>query len=247
MTKFGKWLVFANLFVGVGLFAWAVSLYANGMDYFDRAGSDPKIEGAFTKLKRDVDELNAVVTTNQREYARKAEITRQLENERFRRLSRLTDRLVQARKGDDAKIEFRAPAQLVGPLLPGFPELGTAAALIDVQQDGRQIRSTRDTPLQGLGYLRSQMANAVKEEQLTAGRIREARRKMDALNTEIETSQNEVFAQKLIRTNLDEQKQFLGDSRVNWDEQLNTLERRKKQLVDRLAAFGDRTTMGRNE
>jgi uncharacterized protein (DUF2384 family) len=241
MTKFGKFLVFANLFAGVGLFAWAMSLYANSLAYFDTADADPKVEGLFTTLKKEVDDLNNVVTTGQREYARRSEITRQLENERYRRLARLTDRLVQIRKGDDQNILFRAPAPLTGPLLPNFPDLGTAAALIDVQDPGKVVRSTRDTDLNGLGFLRSEMAKAVKDEQSLAATIRDKRREMDRLNTEIEAGQNELFAQKLIRTNLDEQKQFLGDSGVNWDEQLRTLQRRKGQLEGRLSGLAGGT------
>ena len=53
-TRLAKVLVFVNLFVGVGLFAWALSLYANRLDYFDRKDADPPVVGRFTLLQDEV-------------------------------------------------------------------------------------------------------------------------------------------------------------------------------------------------
>ena len=119
-----------------------------------------------------------------------------------------------------------------------LPEPIRAPALFDVRQDGPAVKSARDRDLQGLGYLKSEMAKAVLEEKRTVQRIREARKKMDELNTDTDKTQSEVFAQKVIRLNLLDQKDYLGDARINWDEQLNTLERRRAQLSARLDEVG---------
>jgi hypothetical protein len=240
MTKFAKALVFVNLFVGMALFAWAMSLYSNKLAYFDQKDAEPPVEGLFTKLKREVDELTPAVTASQIAYARKAEQARALEQERLFRRDKLNDRLALVRQGDDERIIFRMPLPQPAndPLLRDLPEPIRAPALFDVRQDGPPVKSARDRDLQGLGYLRSEMAKSVKEEKDTVLRIREARKKLDELNTEMDKTQVEVFAQKVIRLNLIDQRDFLGDARINWDEQLKTLERRQTQLNARLAEMG---------
>ena len=57
--------------------------------------------------------------------------------------------------------------------------------------------------------------------------------------------QVELFAQKRIRDNLGEERQFIGDSQINWDEQLKILERRKKQMEDRLVGLQGGTKVTR--
>jgi hypothetical protein len=82
------------------------------------------------------------------------------------------------------------------------------------------------------------MASAVREEQTLKQRIKEAREKLDQLSTRTEAVQAETFKQKDIRANLGQQKDYLADVQVNWDERLRVLERRKTQLQVRLEQLG---------
>ena len=247
MTKFGKAMVFINLFVGVGLFAWAVSLYANRLDYFDRKDAEPPVEGLFTRHKKEVDELSAIAATAQTTYARKAEQARTMDGIREFRLGKLGDSAEFVRKGDDAKIIFRQYVLLRGPLSPEFADLGAAPALIDVKPavQPAAVKNTRNGELQGLGYLKSRMADAIKEEKDTIARIRQSLKKLEDLSDEANALQVELFAQKRIRDNLGEERQFIGDSQINWDEQLKILERRKKQMEDRLVGLQGGTKVTR--
>lgn len=228
-TRIGKVLVFVNLFVAFGLAAWAVALYANRPAYFDATG-DVKAEGQFTKFKKEVDELNTAMTLAQANYSQAAAYTSSYEATRDFRNNKLTARLNAVRKGDDANILFREQVKLLNDK--------QFAALIDVNRDGGVVKGVRDTPLQGLGYLTSEMRKSVLEESTTRKAIEEARRKLEEVSARIQNRQDETFAQKVIRKNLFDQKSYLGDVQTNWDEQLKLLERRKLQLADRLAAFG---------
>ena len=82
------------------------------------------------------------------------------------------------------------------------------------------------------------MATAVNEERTLKQRIKEAREQLQRLNDRTEAVQAETFKQKEIRLNLAQQRDYLADVQVNWDEQLRVLERRKTQLQVRLEQLG---------
>ncbi|MGL4423463.1 MAG: hypothetical protein ACRCZF_22595 [Gemmataceae bacterium] len=246
-TKLAKWLVFANLFIGFGLFTWSFSLYTNRLDYFDRKDANPPVDGLFSQLKKQIDELTATSATAQANFARRAEQARAMDAVREFRSDRLNAMAAQVRVGDDEKILFRQYPLIKSPLIPEFPELGLMPALTDVKPAviPAAVKNTRNADLQGLGFLKIEMGKAVKGETDTILRIRESRKKLDSLNDEAIATQREVFAQKGIIENLKEQKKFLGDSQVNWDEQLKTLERRKTQLLVRLEQLGSSPKVSR--
>jgi chromosome segregation ATPase len=235
-TRLGKILVFVNLFLGIGLFAWALSLYGNRLDYFDRKDADPPVEGRFTTLQNEVKKASETVATAQRNFAEKAEQLRRFEGERDRRLARLTARITQVRAGNAPNILFRQQVLLADPRFPG---------LINVDQDGPVVKGVRNNDLQGLGFLQNEMNAAVREQQTLANRIAEARKRLEELSTRVEAVQVEVFKQKDIRGHLVEQKDYLADVQVNWDERLRVLERRKAQLEARLAQLGVPGKVGR--
>jgi len=229
MMKLGKVLVFVNLFIGVGLFAWALSLYANRLDYFDRKDVDPKVEGRFTTLQTEIKNLGDAVAVAQKAYAFKSEQARQFEKYRDDRLTALNGRLAQVRVGNAPNILFRHQVLMRDPAFPG---------LIDVAIEGPVVKGMRNNDLQGLGYLKSEMDKAVREETATIKRIIDARKRLEELSAKAETVQVELFKQKDIRTNLVEQKSYIADVRVNWDERLDVLQRRERQLSGKLESLG---------
>jgi DNA repair exonuclease SbcCD ATPase subunit len=234
-TRIGKILVYVNLFASVALAAWAIALYTARPNFFDNATAEPKIEGQFTKAKKELDELNGSLTLAQSNYSQAAAYTTSYEQTRDFRNNKLSARLNLVRKGDDANINFREQRKLADKQF---------SALIDEKQEGNIIKGVRDTPLQGLGYLTSEMRKSVQEETTTRKAIEEARRKLEELSARVQNRQDEMFAQKVIRKNLGEQKLDLGDVQTNWDEQLRLLERRKAQLGARLAALGVNLQVG---
>ena len=48
-TKIGKLLVLANVFIAIGLLAWAVSIYTNRLSYFDGQDGETATKGQFTQ------------------------------------------------------------------------------------------------------------------------------------------------------------------------------------------------------
>jgi|SRR5579883_1097434 len=234
MTRLGKILVFVNLFIGVGLFAWALSLYANRLDYFPRKDADPPVEGRFATLKKQVDELSSAATTAMKSYAFKSEQARAFESFRDYRLARLNERLALVRqRGDRPDIFFHQQILMRDPQYPG---------LIDDKVEGPVVRGVRNNELQGLGYLKSAMEQSVREEKATLARIIEARKKLRELSTRVDAVQAEVFKQKDIRANLLEERDYIADVKVNWDERLRVLQRRNSQLAGRLESLGVRST-----
>jgi hypothetical protein len=228
-TRLAKSLVLVNLFVGLALFTWALSIYANRVDYFDRKDADPPVEGRFTALRQQINELNEAAKTAQRLYAFKSDQARGFEAERERRLAILNRRLDTVRRGNDPAVVFRQQELLRDPRFPG---------LINVNQEGPILKGVRDNDLQGLGFLQAQMATAVQEEVALRARIKEARETLDQLSTRVEAVQAEVFNQKRIRENLQQQREYLADLVINWDERLRVLERRRTQLQVRLEQAG---------
>jgi DNA repair exonuclease SbcCD ATPase subunit len=234
-TRLGKILVCVNLFASIALASWAVALYTARPNFFDNATADPKIEGQFTKYKKELDELNSTLTLAQSNYSQAAAYSTSYEQTRDFRNNMLGKRLALVRKGDDANITFKDQIKLNDKQF---------SALIDEKREGNVIKGVRDTPLQGLGYLTSEMRKSVLEETSTRKAIEEARRKLEELSARVQNRQDETFAQKVIRKNLVDQKFDLGDVQTNWDEQLKLLERRKVQLSSRLAALGINLQVG---
>src|SRR5260370_35972765 len=53
MTKFGKFLVFLNLGLSLGLMIWALSLYVNRIDWSDNPAKEGQPAGQLVKRKAD--------------------------------------------------------------------------------------------------------------------------------------------------------------------------------------------------
>jgi hypothetical protein len=236
MTKFGKALVFVNLVIGVGLFAWAIALYANRLDYFPRKEAMPPVEGRFAEMKKEIDDLAAAVAVAQKSFAFQAERARQYEATRDDRVTKLNARLTAVRKGDRPDILFHQQVLVKDPGFAGLIFVGGLGQKDTAQ--GPIVKGVRNTDLQGLGYLQSETARLVRDETAAIKRIIEARKKLEELSAKVESVQTELFKQKDIRANLTEEKAYLADVQVNWVERLDVLERRKGQLTERLTALG---------
>ena len=53
-TKIGKLLVLANVFIAVGLLAWAVSIYTNRTSYFDGKDGETAVKGQFAQYTDEI-------------------------------------------------------------------------------------------------------------------------------------------------------------------------------------------------
>lgn len=243
MTGFGKLLVFANLFVSVALFAWAFSLYANRIDYHDRevgeGDSKIKIDGQLTLLGNEVKRLSDAIKGSQGVYARSADLLRFQEQTRDYRHSILTTWLNEVKKENDPNATFR--------IIPRQP-----SGLADVAAPNPlpPFLSLNNKPLSGLGALNRQLDKLVKDETESINKIKISREKTFDFENQILVErksglQLEVTKLKVIRDNLKDEKAFVADAQINWEEQLRTLDLRKNQLQIRIDELKSRVGAGK--
>ncbi len=238
--KIAKVLVFANVFVSIGLLAWAVSIFTNRLSYFDTTGENAS-KGQFSQYTEEIKRLSDGVQLAQTSYVRAMDGLISLEQERAFRSAILKILLDEVAKPGNPNAEFRVAPRHTEPELKG---------LIDVfkyspNNPFPSATNLRGQPLKGFGRLQQEMTNLQKDEKDYTDRIRKLREDTNKLSIEIYDDstpiktgvQTEVFKMKVIFQNLGDEEVHLADAQVNWEEQLRTLKIRKEQLQRRLAEF----------
>ncbi|MBL8866715.1 MAG: hypothetical protein JNK93_14240 [Planctomycetia bacterium] len=236
--KIAKVLVFANVFVSIGLLAWAVSIYTNRLSYFDTTGENAT-KGQFSQYTDEIKRLSDGVQLAQTSYVRAMDGLISLEQERAFRAAILKILMDEVAKPGNPNAEFRVAPRHTEPELKG---------LIDVFKYSPNnpfppATNLRGQPLKGFGRLQQEMTNLLKDEKDKTDQIRKLREDTNKLSIEIFDDatktgvQSEVFKMKVIFQNLGDEEVYLADAQVNWEEQLRTLKIRKDQLARRLAEF----------
>ena len=255
-TTIGKLLVFVNVFFSVGLLAWAVSLYTNRIDWLDRAGADGKVDGQITTLKKEIDRLGKATTDAQAGYAGKRYLLANAEERLDTRNRVFVRRLEQARNGR-FKVQITEDKGAFG-----------EGVMYVIDREGPDILGPDNKPLRGLKPLQDEFAAEVRTiEQLQNGKgvlteaqwaeiaggqlglpqlqeltpnlgIGDLRRLHSVLSDLIARDELAVVKQKAIEVNLRDEAVYLSEKRINWLAELQTLERRKKQLVGRIDSLG---------
>lgn len=226
MTSFGKLLVYLNVFAAMILCGWAVSLYANRVDWFDRTTGEGKVDGELTRLSAEVKRYAEQIKAAQVAYANVAfrlanDYESNSEAVRDLRAARLALRMAEVKRIDD-KVRFRE--QLREP----------KSALIDFRNEGPEVNGITGKPLEGLGNLRKKFDELTNKSLNHKAAIRKYRTEYESLDEQVQQVQAEVLRQKVIYDNLKDEQDYLADALINWQEQLRTLEIRQKQLQDRL-------------
>ena len=256
MTTIGKLLVFANLVASVGLMAWALSLYTNRIDWLDTATADGKVEGQISLLKKEIDRLKKAVGETQAGYTGK-KYALSVSEERLDQRSRVfAARLGQARNGR-FKVQVAEDKGAFG-----------EGVIYDVTREGADILGPDNKPLRGLKTLQDEFAAEGRAiEQLKNGQglqtdaqwmdiasgtttlaqvgeltprlgISDLRRLHVALSDLINRDEVAIGRQKRVEKNLLDEAVYLGDKRVNWVAELQSLQRRERQLGGRLQSVG---------
>jgi chromosome segregation ATPase len=225
MTTLGKLLVFANTFLAVLLAGWAVSLYVNRVDWFDRTSEEAKIEGQFTQLGTEIKKLSEQVKLSQLAFANAARRAENAELNRDFRKQVLTARLNGVRKIDDT-VKFHEPVR------------EARSSLLDPAKLGPTVKNINNEDLRGLGSLQATYKDQLEKTLSMQGQILKLRKEYDTMTDDYEKIQIEIIKQKVIRDNLADEQDYLADSLINWEERLRTLELRKAQLQNRLTALG---------
>lgn len=236
--KIGKALVFVNVFLSIGLLAWAVSLYTNRVAYFDTKDGETAVTGQFSQYTAEIKRLTDGSQLAQGAYSRSMDALITMEQDRSYRNYVLNILLDEVRKQGNPDALFRVPGRHPDPELKG---------LVDVFKWGPNAPypnalNLRNQPLKGFGRLAQEMTNLRKDEADKVQQINKLRADTSALSLQINNPtektglQPEVFKMKTIFQNLGDEEAFLADAQVNWEEQLRTLKLRKQQLTAALAA-----------
>jgi DNA repair exonuclease SbcCD ATPase subunit len=117
-----------------------------------------------------------------------------------------------------------------------FYELNKKGTLID-ENPTDKVMGLNNTPLLGVTILQQNLTTELDNATLAGKQFDDARKQQSTLSDEIVAYNAKAARLKLLLKDLREEEIFLADSRVNWDEQLVTLQRRNKQLQAKLAEF----------
>lgn len=249
MTGFGKLLAFLNLFAGVTLLAWSVSIYTNRVAWLDRKSDAGTTEGQITKMKKEIDRLSRSIADAQASYGTEASEVARLEAARdYRRLG-YAQRLTQARTGSFT-VQIPQPGLAPNSNYTDLPGLRT---FTDLKRTGPAILGADNRPLRGTKFLEDEFVREVrKAEQLRKGvpnapiaianvnqlGIDNLRKLQGLLSDQVNALDVAIGKQKDVQANLGEESEYLTDKRINWEADLQVLQRRKQQLETRLTLLG---------
>ena len=212
MTFFGKVFVLINTVLAFALLTWGLSIYLNRVDWTEVQDGDKK-------LTERIKELNDGNAPAQRDHARMLNATAAAESDVEKRREQIQKRVAESETG--VFYELNAGGSILGEIVT---EKDLALGL-----DGK--------PLRGNSILQQELAAEVDNAAASAKQFDETRKEQAGFSDEIAAFEKTTARLKLLLIDLREEEIFLSDSRVNWDEQLATLQKRSKQLQDKLAAL----------
>jgi hypothetical protein len=258
MTALGKLLTYVNVLVAVTLMMWAVSAYANRVNYLDYKDGTESKKGQISQLKEEIEKLQRSATEAQANYGKRASELVAIEGRRDYRYTKLQARLAEARGTGGRQPVFRVQ-------LPGNTPAETA--FTDVDRDGPVMLDIQNKPLRGLRVLQEELETEIREQGLQlegqeklnqqqkaqllqlVGQpaydqllqnmgIAELRETHGRLSDAIADADLAAEKQRFVRLHLEDETSFLADQRVNWLVLQQTLERRQRQLEAEIRRLG---------
>ena len=225
--RIGKLFVFLNLIVALGLVAWAVSLTSNALDWtdtpegFNKADENPYADDTnnLERLTSKITKLNEGIKAAQNGLIAKSTLVLNAETERDARYAAIQRRLTDARTG-----RFRTLVY------------GRNSGLLDLTpNNGQDVLGIDNKPLAGLDAISRDIEQSVATQVALIKESIALRKQYETLTVEITQLDEEIERQKVILANGQVEGKYLADRYTDWDEQVRTLERRAKQLSDRIA------------
>lgn len=260
MTALGKALTYVNVLVAITLMMWAVSAYANRVNYLDYKDGTEAKKGQISQLKEEIEKLSKAAADAQANYGARASELVELEGRRDYRYGKLQARLAEARGTGGRQPLFKVQLD-TGDRRPGQP------VFTDVDKDGPGMLDIQNKPLRGLRVLQEELETEIREQTLQLegqtqlnqqqkaqllqliGQpafnqlvqnmgIAELRETHGRLSDAIADADLAAEKQRFVRLHLVDETAFLADKRVNWQEELRTLERRQRQLEAEIRRLG---------
>jgi hypothetical protein len=229
MTPIGKLLSFLNLFVGLGILSWSVSVYSNRPAWFGEiplpetvnAGQTPE---NFKQMKAEVEALTRTAAAASANWGAQRKILEAVEERRAERLKKYAERLAWAKTGNP-KDESN-----------GFyePTYEKDGGLLDLATLGKPIKGSDNKPLKGSETLLNNFVLDVDEVARLESQIVAQRNAFVTIAAQIRQAEDKLLKMTDIREAVQGELFFLETFEVNVYETRETVLRRKKQLDLRL-------------
>jgi hypothetical protein len=234
MTFLGKLLVILNTIAAVVVMMFAITAYLHRIDW-----SAVEYEPGYTldaKVKELAEQIKAVQASNGPAQTVTAQAEADLE---FRR-KRIAERREEARTGTFYN-QYSEPGETISVTdprdNPADPLITSYRQIWGKLPKEKLIYGVDKAPIKGLDTLQkelnAQIADAVTYSDDLAKSIEETNK----LLKELGEFKIRIERQGRIREELTNEREFLSDARINYDEQLVTLTKRNKQLLARLAGY----------
>ncbi len=235
MTFIGKLLAVLNLVIGIGMASWATALYTNRLPWFEPTPPPEMIHPGhkpanFNLLKEELDHATRAATTASQQLALQLTELQQLERTRTERLRLYETYLTYARTGNpnDNGTGFYEPV------------FDPATGLLDLTPPApgrprKPLLGPDNRPLRGVDTIGSQYINDVNEVIKLSKQLDAYRMRFQTLGVEILQMEERLRKMTEIRDSVLAELFYLEDVRWNVYEQLEQLQRRQRQLSQRLA------------
>ena len=226
-AKLGKLFVFFNIAIALALVVWAVSLTSNRLDWIDRpegfneADDNPYADDTnnLDRLAKKVAKLNDGIKSAQNGLAAKSTFVLASETDRDARFSAIALRINDAKSGKFKTLTY----------------IKNSGLLVLRPNNAVDVRGIDDKPLAGLDAIQREIRDSVSNQSALVKESYRLRKLYETFTDEMIALDEEIERQKIIKTNGEAEAKYLADRSTDWDEQVRTLQRRTKQLVDRIA------------
>jgi hypothetical protein len=237
MTLIGKMLAFLNLIVGLAILAWSVSIYTQRPGWFDPVpdgvspGNHPV---TFAQLKADIDALGRTAAAASGNWGAQLKALQQVEAERADRQRGYAERLGWARTGNPNSKDKDGNKDGAAFFAPVFD---SSTGLLDLNNLGPAILGPDNLPLQGVDTLGKTIAKDTALIVKYAKEIDDQRKVFDKLSIVVLATEERLRRMAEIRDAVQAEKFYLDTFEVNVYEERETVLRRKRQLMQRLAGL----------
>jgi len=234
MTFLGKLFVIANAVFSVAVMTWAISAYINRIDWAAVEYEPGK------KLDDKVKELAASIAKVQAANGPGQDVTARAEIDLEWRRKRIAERKLEAVNGT-FYTQYSEPGETVtvadkrddpsDPLVTSYRQIWGPLA------PTKRIFGIDKQPLKGLVVLQNELNKQIVDAVTYSDELAKNIEEHNKLTKELGDFKIRIERQGRIQGELSNEREFLSDARVNYEEQLVTLAKRNKQLLGRLASY----------
>jgi len=236
MTFLGKLLVILNTIAAVVVMMFAITAYLNRIDW-----SVIEYAPGFT-LDAKVKELAAQIKAVQATNGPGQTVTAQAEADLEFRRKRIAERRQEALTGTfynqysepGEKVEIPSGDQRDD---PSDPLITSYRQIWGKLPKEKLIYGVDKAPIKGLDVLQKELSAQIKDAVSYSDEQAKTLEETSRILKELSDFKIRIERQGRIREELTNEREYLSDARINYDEQLVTLTKRNKQLLARLASY----------